>query len=146
MDIDRMETLDNTRTSMSMEKRAPIDDKALLRKVTERSLFVTTVVYTSQIDLHVVPCVVAFYLLSFLDRTNIGNARLNGLTEELKLDDYNYRIALTILYVPYILAEVPANLLVKKIGANWFLPSLVTIWGIVATLQGIVRALSFPRY
>lgn len=91
-----------------------------------------------KIDLHVVPMMVLFYLLSFLDRTNIGNAKINGLTTDLKLSDYEYRIALTILYVPYILAEVPANLLVKKVGANRFLPILVTVWGVVATLQGVV--------
>lgn len=71
-----------------------------------------------KIDLHVVPMMVLFYLLSFLDRTNIGNAKLNGLVKDLKLSDYDYRIALTILYVPYILAEIPSNLLVKKVGAN----------------------------
>lgn len=71
-----------------------------------------------RIDLHIVPMMVLFYLLSFLDRTNIGNARINGLATDLKLSDYNYRIALTILYVPYILAEIPANILVKRIGAN----------------------------
>jgi MFS family permease len=91
-----------------------------------------------KIDLHVIPLIVCFYLLSFLDRTNIGNARLSGLTTDLNLTDYQYRIALTILYVPYILAEVPSNLLVKKIGPNYWLPILVTCWGIVGTLQGIV--------
>ena len=91
-----------------------------------------------KIDWHVVPMMVLYYLLSFLDRTNIGNARLNGLAQDLKLTDYDYRIALTILYVPYIMAEIPSNLLVKKVGANIFLPLLVTAWGIVATLQGIV--------
>lgn len=100
----------------------PAEERRLLRKI----------------DMHVVPMMILFYLLSFLDRTNIGNAKIDGLTKDLKLNDYNYRIALTILYVPYILAEIPSNLLVKKVGANTFLPVLVTIWGIVATLQGIV--------
>lgn len=92
-----------------------------------------------KIDLHVIPIVVLFYFLSFLDRTNIGNARLDGLTIDLNLSDYQYRIALTILYIPYILAEIPSNLLLKKIGPNYWLPSLVTIWGIVSTLEGIVK-------
>ena len=104
------------------------------------------IIYTKQeelkllrkVDWHVVPITVVFYLLSFLDRTNIGNARLSGLAKDLRLTDYDYRIALTILYVPYILAEIPSNLLVKKVGANIFLPTLVTLWGVCATLQGIV--------
>ena len=92
-----------------------------------------------KIDLHVIPVVVLFYFLSFLDRTNIGNARLSGLTNDLHLTDYQYRIALTILYIPYILAEIPSNLLVKKVGPNYWLPGLVTVWGIVSILQGIVK-------
>ena len=39
--------------------------------------------------------------------------------KDLHLSDYDYRIALTILYVPYIMAEVPSNLLIKRVGANW---------------------------
>ena len=100
----------------------PADHRRILRKL----------------DLRCVPPMVLFYLLSFLDRTNIGNAKLSGLVKDLKMSDYDYRIALTILYVPYILFEIPANLLVKKVGANIFLPVLVTIWGIFATVQGAV--------
>lgn len=46
-----------------------------------------------KVDLHIVPVLVVLYLLSFLDRTNIGNARLAGLEEDLGMNeeglDYN---------------------------------------------------------
>lgn len=48
-----------------------------------------------KVDLHIVPVLVILYLLSFLDRTNIGNARLAGLEEDLHMNeeglDYNVR-------------------------------------------------------
>ncbi len=102
------------------------------QEINERSLL-------RKIDLHVIPFAILYYFLSFLDRTNIGNARINGLTIDLKLSDYQYSIALTILYIPYILAEIPSNLLLKKVGANYWLSTLVILWGIVGTLQGIVK-------
>ncbi|RXW24368.1 hypothetical protein EST38_g1480 [Candolleomyces aberdarensis] len=76
-----------------------------------------------------------FYLLSFLDRTNLGNARVAGLQHDLHLTNHQYSIALTVTYVPYILAELPSNLLLKAVGPNLMLPAMLTLWGVVTTLQ-----------
>lgn len=93
-----------------------------------------------KLDWQIVPLCLMLYLLSFLDRTNIGQARLNGLEKDLKMssDGYDYRIALTVLYVPYIIFEIPSNLLVKRIGPARWIPALVAAWGLVSTLQGVV--------
>ena len=40
------------------------------------------------------------------------------------------------------MAEIPANLLLKKLGPNYFLPGIVTCWGLITTLQGFVRSYS----
>ncbi|EPQ32440.1 uncharacterized protein PFL1_00636 [Pseudozyma flocculosa PF-1] len=94
-----------------------------------------------KMDLQLVPLCLMIYLLSFLDRTNIGQARLNGLEKDLNMskDGKDYRIALTVLYVPYILFEIPSNLVLKKIGPSIWIPSLLVAWGLVSTLQGIVH-------
>lgn len=47
------------------------------------------------------------------DRTNVGNARIAGLQADLHMSNYQYSIALTTTYVPYIAAELPSNLLLK---------------------------------
>lgn len=95
-----------------------------------------------KLDWQIVPLCLMLYLLSFLDRTNIGQARLNGLEQDLNMskDGRDYRIALTVLYVPYIVFEIPSNLLVKKIGPARWIPLLVASWGLVSTLQGIVTS------
>ncbi|KAL0960727.1 hypothetical protein HGRIS_005752 [Hohenbuehelia grisea] len=79
------------------------------------------------------------YLLSWLDRTNLGNARVAGLQKDLKLTNHQYSICLTITFIPYILAELPSNLLLKIVGPNRLIPTLLTLWGIVTTLQGLVH-------
>ncbi|RDB27444.1 hypothetical protein Hypma_004085 [Hypsizygus marmoreus] len=95
-----------------------------------------------KIDLFVLPVVSMFYFLSFLDRTNFGNARVAGLQKDLNMTNKEYSIALTVTYVPYIVAELPSNLLLKTVGPDYMLPTMLTLWGVVTTLQGIVKSYS----
>lgn len=81
-------------------------------------------------------------LLSFIDRVNIGNARVAGLQKDLNMTDFQYSLALTITFIPYIVVEIPAGLVVKRIGANYFLPVMTTLWGLITTLQGLVTSYS----
>ncbi|ETW81161.1 major facilitator superfamily, partial [Heterobasidion irregulare TC 32-1] len=70
---------------------------------------------------------------------NIGNARIAGLQRDLKMTNHQFSTALTVTYVPYILMEIPMNLLMKRIGANITLPTMVILWGIVCACQGAVK-------
>lgn len=93
-----------------------------------------------KIDLCVIATLTVFYLLSWLDRTNLGNARVAGLQTDLRLTNDQYSISLTVTLVPYLCAELPVNLLLKIVGPNVLLPTLMTLWGIVMTLHGTVNS------
>ncbi|KAG0143246.1 hypothetical protein CROQUDRAFT_66388 [Cronartium quercuum f. sp. fusiforme G11] len=93
-----------------------------------------------RLDLAVIPIVSLFYFLSFLDRANLGNARVAGLQKGLGLSEFQYSMALTTTYIPYIAAEIPANLFLKKIGPHIILPTIVAIWGIITACQGLVTS------
>lgn len=56
-----------------------VDEKATLRKM----------------DIRLLPMLAILYLLSFLDRGNIGDAKIQGLTNDLKLEGNQYNICLT---------------------------------------------------
>lgn len=92
-----------------------------------------------KIDICVVGAVTVFYLLSWLDRTNLGNARIAGLQTDLRLTDNQYSISLTMTLIPFLCSGLPVNLLMKTVGPNILLPALLTLWGIVTTLQGTVH-------
>ncbi|CAO1633955.1 unnamed protein product [Parajaminaea phylloscopi] len=92
-----------------------------------------------KIDVQVTLIVTILYLLSFLDRVNISQARQLGIMQQLRLSAHDYSVALTVLYAPYVFFEIPCNLLLKKVGPARLIPGLVISWGIVATLQGIVK-------
>ncbi|KAL8654294.1 MAG: hypothetical protein Q9226_003494 [Calogaya cf. arnoldii] len=92
-----------------------------------------------KLDLHIIPIIMLLYLFSFLDRVNIGNARLYGMEEDLGLEGNQYQTAVSILFVTYLLAEVPSNLVLKKFTPSRWISFITTSWGIIATLTGITQ-------
>ena len=66
-------------------------------------------ILTTKIDLKVIPICGLIFLVCFLDRTNIANARLAGLQKGLNMPANGYNTALWIFYIPFVLAEVPSN-------------------------------------
>ena len=66
-----------------------------------------------KIDLRLVPPLCVLYLLAFLDRVNIANAKLFNLMQDLHLVGNQYNIALVLFFVPYVIFEIPANILLK---------------------------------
>lgn len=80
-------------------------------------------------DLHVVPVLALLYTMSFIDRINIGNARLQGLEKDLRMEGQDYNVALFIFFIPYILFEVPSNILIRKFAPSTWLSSIMVLWG-----------------
>ncbi|KAH6975707.1 major facilitator superfamily domain-containing protein [Ilyonectria destructans] len=92
-------------------------------------------------DKHVLPCITLLFFLSFLDRTNIGNAKIQGLVEDLHMSDRDYNLALFVFFVPYILFEVPSNIIIRKVKPSTWLASIVTLWGIATIGQDLIQDL-----
>lgn len=92
-----------------------------------------------KIDLRLIPTLCVLYLLAFLDRVNISNAAIFGLKDDLKLDGVKYNTALTIFFVPYILFEIPSNVLLKKLKPHLWLSGCMFMFGLVTLLQGFVQ-------
>ncbi|KAM0227345.1 hypothetical protein ACHAP5_012198 [Fusarium lateritium] len=92
-----------------------------------------------KVDRRLVPMLAILYLISHLDRANIGNAKIEGLATDLNLVGNQYNIVLSLFFIPYILLEIPSNILLKKFKRpSVYLGILVTIWGIIMTLHGVV--------
>ncbi|KAK3396863.1 major facilitator superfamily domain-containing protein [Sordaria brevicollis] len=92
-----------------------------------------------KIDWHCVPIVTVLYMLCFLDRVNIGNARIQGLAKDLNLQGMQFNWALSIFYIIYLLFEVPSNVLLKAIGPRFYLPLLVCGFGLVSLCTAFVN-------
>ncbi|KAI9735848.1 MAG: hypothetical protein M1834_001313 [Cirrosporium novae-zelandiae] len=91
-----------------------------------------------RLDLFIIPLVMALYTFSFLDRVNIGNAKLYGLESDLHLSASQYQLSVSLLFIPYLLSELPSNLVLKRLRPSRWIAFIATSWGIIATLTGIV--------
>lgn len=81
-----------------------------------------------------------FSLTSVGDRNNYAAARLQGLEEDLNLTPQQYQTGLSILFVAYILMQVPSNLLLNYVGRpSLYLGFFTTAWGLVSTLTALVK-------
>lgn len=82
-------------------------------------------------DLKLLPPLVGLFLITFIDRTNIANAKIEGMTAELHMGDTGYNEALWILNIPYIALGIPSNMLMKKnfVNPSTYLSGLMFCWG-----------------
>ncbi|RDW75426.1 hypothetical protein BP6252_06568 [Coleophoma cylindrospora] len=126
-DSDLMARKESSLRSSSAQDDVLVDsikEKALIRKL----------------DLALIPIIMVLYLVSFLDRVNIGNARLYGLEADLGLVGNQYQICVSILFVTYCLCEVPSNLVLKKFRPGRYIAILTICFGIIATCTGLVNS------
>ncbi|CAI6093584.1 unnamed protein product [Clonostachys chloroleuca] len=90
-------------------------------------------------DMRILPLLTVLYVFSFMDRSNIGNAKVAGMNKDLNLTGTQYNLALTVFFFPYSLLEVPSNVILKLTRPSRWIAALVISWGTVLALQGIVK-------
>jgi MFS family permease len=121
-----VELLKTSETYLEVNGQTAFDEKATKRLI-------------RKIDFVLLPFLSLLYLLSFLDRTNIGNARLGSLEEDLKLHDLMYNVVLAAFFPTYALAEIPSNMMMKRIRPSIWIPSIMVVWGIICICMGLVH-------
>ncbi|KAL5117788.1 hypothetical protein ACEQ8H_004262 [Pleosporales sp. CAS-2024a] len=92
-----------------------------------------------KLDWHIIPFMSLIYLLCFLDRTNIGNARLDHLEKDLHLKGIQYNDCLAILFPFYIAAEIPSNIMMKRMRPSIWLTFIMFFWSLAMICQGFVK-------
>jgi len=123
------------------EAEDPIEAKRVLRKI----------------DMRLIPLLMFLYTLTFLDRVNIGNARLWNMERDLKMTGYDYNIVVLgmlsqahlsfflfnnyvsskwtnhfcaiVFYIPYILFEIPSNIILTRVKPRFWIAILTLGWG-----------------
>ncbi|KAH7128494.1 major facilitator superfamily domain-containing protein [Dendryphion nanum] len=93
-----------------------------------------------KMDSRILPVLALLFLCSFIDRTNVGNAKILGLEKSLGMNDHQYAIGLCSFYATYIASELPSNLLLKRMSPKVWLPLLTAVWGILTMCLGFVRS------
>ncbi|KAJ5517800.1 Major facilitator superfamily domain general substrate transporter [Penicillium expansum] len=93
-----------------------------------------------KVDKRLIPMLAVLYLMCHIDRANIGNAKIEGMVQDLKMTGLQYNTVLSIFFIPYVLFEVPSNIILKKFKRpSAYLGLLVLTWGIIMTCTGLVK-------
>lgn len=92
-----------------------------------------------KIALRLMPVLFLAYIFAYLDRVNIGFAKL-GMKEEVWFNDEVFALASGIFFIGYFLFEVPGNILMHKIGARIWITRIMLTWGIISGLCAIASS------
>jgi MFS family permease len=122
-------------TALPMADLATVDlsDKAMERRITRKQ------------DLRILPWICICYLLNYLDRVNLGNARTlnndkpaDNIVTQLNLTGQRYNIVVALFFVPYVICEFPSNIALKYFSPSKWIARIMVSWGIVTICTAAV--------
>ena len=93
----------------------------------------------AKVDRRLIPFLLLCYILAYLDRVNVGFAKLQML-HDLSLSDVAFGTGAGIFFVGYFLFEVPSNLLLKRFGARTWIARIMISWGILSSAMMWVKS------
>ncbi len=85
-----------------------------------------------------IPLLAVGYLISYIDRTNIGFAALT-MNKDLGISATQFGFAAGMFYVGYVLFELPSNLALRRFGARRWLARIMITWGLAAAGTAFAR-------
>ncbi|KIP07855.1 hypothetical protein PHLGIDRAFT_117727 [Phlebiopsis gigantea 11061_1 CR5-6] len=136
-------------TNDNCEQREPDEEKGSQEDAPEAQL--AEILYVDpkaesrlvrRIDLRFIPLSMVIYVLNFIDRTNIGNARVlnsdtgDSLVRTTHISNLQYLISLMMFTIAYMLFEVPSNYMLKKFRPSRWIAFLLMAWGLITMVLG----------
>lgn len=105
-----------------MNNNKTVDEQATVRKIT----------------LRIIPFMFLLYIVSYLDRANIGYAALE-MNKELALTSEAFGFISGIFFIGYFLFEVPSNVMLNKYGARVWIARILVTWGLIAAATAFAQ-------
>jgi MFS family permease len=113
-------------TTLRSPQNPPVQDSAALQALYRK------------LDWHLLPFLLLCYLFAYLDRVNIGFAKLQ-MQGDLGFTDAVYGVGAGIFFLGYVLFEIPSNLLLPRIGARKTIGRIMVLWGLTSACMMFVR-------
>jgi MFS transporter, ACS family, tartrate transporter len=107
----------------------PADESGLEKETMRRVIF------------RVVPLLIVCYIISYLDRVNVGFAALT-MNKDLGFSAAVYGLGAGIFFLTYFLFELPSNLMLHRFGARRWIARIMFTWGILSGAMGFIPQIS----
>lgn len=94
----------------------------------------------SKIARRLMPILVVMFLISFIDRQNVGFAKLQ-MVQSLHMTEAAFGLASSLFFISYLLFEVPSTLALHRFGARVWLARIMLTWGVITVLMGFTTSM-----
>src|SRR6185503_10761427 len=95
-------------------------------------------VLISKLTRRLIPFMFLLYIVSYLDRINVGFAALQ-LNRALKFDPAVFGLGAGIFFIGYFIFEIPSNLIMQRVGARIWIARILVTWGIISCAMMFVN-------
>ncbi|KAJ0321422.1 hypothetical protein Brms1b_002783 [Colletotrichum noveboracense] len=145
MDVEKAGSIahESIKEDVSQEQKGAIEHPMpqILRSLSAAEYRKTGRRATLKMDIIIMPTLMITFILNFLDRNNIAAAKLAGITEDLHLSETQYQTCVSVLFVGYIIMQIPSNMIIGKIKLpGVYICCAMSLWGIVTAAQTVVKS------
>ncbi len=91
-----------------------------------------------KVSWHIIPFLFLCYVFAYVDRVNVGFAKLQ-MQQDLRISDAVYGTGAGIFFIGYFFFEIPCNIALQKIGARYWLGPIIIVWGLVSASTMFVK-------
>ncbi|KAK5070338.1 hypothetical protein LTR64_000008 [Lithohypha guttulata] len=95
--------------------------------------------FVRRIDRRLLPILILMYIMNYIDRNALPQARIQGLEADIGLKGVEYNVALSVLFVGYVSMQIPSNMILGIVRPSWYLATCMVVWGIVSGCSGAVQ-------
>ncbi|KAF2135838.1 uncharacterized protein K452DRAFT_238615 [Aplosporella prunicola CBS 121167] len=121
---------DPSKNRLALAQTLSLEDFAVVEESLKRKL-----------DIRLLGTLFLIFIMNYLDRNNIAAAKVAGIKETLNLSSTEYSTAVSILFVGYILMQIPSNVFLSQLRPSIYLPTVMAIWGTLSACTGAVKGM-----
>ncbi|CCH44859.1 putative membrane protein [Wickerhamomyces ciferrii] len=92
-----------------------------------------------KLDFTILPTLSLIFFVFSLDRANLSQVLTDNFLEDLQITQNVTNAAVAILWGAICIGDIPSNIILSKIGAKYWIPLQVILWGIVSTFQAFIK-------
>ncbi|KAE9974876.1 hypothetical protein EG327_008628 [Venturia inaequalis] len=143
--IDCSSDFENSEVIFQEESFATLkNDEELPKPVTETDYSYSTqktdpkeIALVKKLDRWIMPMLWSMYWLHYLDRNATALARLNDLEEDLNLSGTQYQTCVSILFVGYLLGQIPSNMFLTRTRPSRYMGLAMMLWAVISALTAV---------